>query len=242
MLVSCDASQLEWRTILELSRDEIGIQEILDGADTHSLNQVAFDLPSRLIAKIYLFRTIFRGSGWAFAHDPAFMHVSTDPAYWDSIGEKFYSKYAGIDAKHKEWVSKVSTGNVLVGPSGRQWDVKLNRDNRGEIKIPWTTLTNYPVQGTGADVMMIARISFARRLRASNIPVLLISTIHDSIVVDVEKRYLSTIAPMFYEVFDDLIPNIKRCWKYDWIVPLDCEVKYGMNMKDMKKLDRKDLT
>lgn len=59
MLISADASQLEWRTAVELSGDLVGLQEIKDHADTHSLNQVAFALPSRLIAKIYLFRTIF---------------------------------------------------------------------------------------------------------------------------------------------------------------------------------------
>lgn len=56
MLIACDASQLEWRTVLELCRDPVGIQEILDKADVHSLNEHAFNLPSRLIAKIYLFR------------------------------------------------------------------------------------------------------------------------------------------------------------------------------------------
>lgn len=242
MLVQVDASQLEWRVLLELSRDEIGIQEVLSGADTHSLNQAAFDLPSRLIAKIYLFRTIYRGSGWAFAHDPAFSHVSSDPKFWDGIGEKFYNKYSGINECHIHWCKLVTSGKGLVGPFGREWVVPMGRDYRGELKIPWTTLTNYPVQGTGADVMMIARVSFARRLRASGIPALLISTIHDSIVVDVEQKYVHQIARLFYEVFSDLISNIKRCFGYDWVVPLGCEVKYGPDMKNMKKLLLEDLT
>ena len=56
MLISCDAKQLEWRCILELSKDAVGIKEVLEGQDTHALNQEAFKLPSRLIAKIFLFR------------------------------------------------------------------------------------------------------------------------------------------------------------------------------------------
>lgn len=241
MLVGVDASQLEWRTILQLSGDEVGIREVINGEDTHSLNQTAFELPNRLIAKIYLFRTIFRGSGWSFAHDPAFMHVSSDPRYWDEVGRKFFNKYKGIDQCHQRWAKDVVSGRRLEGPSGRQWEINLVRGSQGEIKIPWTTLTNYPVQGTGTDVMMLARISFARRLRLSGIPALLVSTIHDSIVVDVEKKYVSQVAKLFYEVFDDLIKNIKRCWGYDWIVPLDGEVKYGTNMKDMVKISREDL-
>lgn len=238
MLVACDASQLEWRTILELSRDEVGLAEVLEGQDTHTLNQHAFSLPSRLIAKIYLFRTIYRGSGFAFANDPAFMHVSNSPKFWDGVGEKFYGKYAGIDAIHQQWKDLVVSGQSIRGPSGRVWDISLGRDWKGELKIPWTVLTNYPVQGTGADVMMLARISFARRLSNAGIPALLVSTVHDSIVVDVEKKYVTPIVNLFYEVFDDLIENIKRCFKYEWVCPLACEVKVGMDMLNMEKVDR----
>ena len=56
MLLQCDASQLEWRTALELSGDEVGLAEVFSNEDAHAKNQLAFDLPSRLIAKIFLFR------------------------------------------------------------------------------------------------------------------------------------------------------------------------------------------
>lgn len=240
MLVSCDASQLEWRTILQLSQDEVGIKEVIAGEDTHSLNEKAFELPSRLIAKIYLFRTIFRGSGWSFANDPDFMHVSSDPRFWDEIGIKFFGKYKGIDACHKKWADQVVRGEDLVGPSGRRWTVSLLHDNYGNVKIPWTTLTNYPVQGTGADVMMIARISFARRLKSSGIPALLVSTVHDSIVVDVEKKHMQSIVNLFFQVFDDLALNFSKTFKYDWNVPLSCEVKIGMDQLNMEKVNRND--
>jgi hypothetical protein len=56
MLIQTDASQLEWRCALELSKEYVGINEIVSGEDTHAKNQTAFGLPSRLIAKIFLFR------------------------------------------------------------------------------------------------------------------------------------------------------------------------------------------
>lgn len=240
MLIQADASQLEWRTLLQLSQDPVGIREVLEKQDAHALNQVAFDLPSRLIAKIYLFRTIFRGSGWSFAHDPAFMHVSTDPKFWDNIGEKFYGKYNVIDACHKRWAESVMRGEPIVGPLGREWFLS-NRNKKGEIFVPWTTLTNYPVQGTGADIMAIARVSFARRLRNSDLPVLLVSTVHDSIVVDSPNdKYNEPIVNMFHQVFDDIPKNIKKLFDVDWNVPMDCECKIGMNMKDMEKVKRTD--
>jgi hypothetical protein len=75
-------------------------------------------------------------------------------------------------------------------------------------------------------------------LKASGIPALLVSTIHDSIVVDCAKEYVFRVTQLFYEVFDDLIANIWKCFKYEWVCPLACEVKCGMNMLDMKALDR----
>lgn len=235
---------MEWRCAIELSRDPVGMEEIINGLDTHSLNQAAFDLPSRLIAKIYLFRTIFKGSGYAFAHDPAFMHVSSDPKYWDQINTKFYQKYHGLDQQHKRWADMVIRGKPIVGLSGRQWEIPMGRDHHGNLKIPWTTLTNYPIQGTSADVMMLFRLSFWRRLQALGLTkeCLVIQTIHDSLFVDVPSKYVDTLVRLMYDCLRDLIPNIKRCFGYDWAVPLDGEVKVGPNQKDMKKILREDLT
>lgn len=149
MLIQCDASQIEWRTALELSNEWVGINEILSGEDTHAKNQAAFGLPSRLIAKIFLFRTIFRGSGWSFANDPDFMHVSTSSSFWDEMNEKFYQKYAALDTTHHRWKDIVMSGKPIVGPLGREWSITIHRDKYGELKIPWTTLSNYPVKCSG---------------------------------------------------------------------------------------------
>jgi DNA polymerase I-like protein with 3'-5' exonuclease and polymerase domains len=236
MLVQCDASQLEWRVLLELSRDEIGIAEILNKDDIHSNNQQTFELPSRLISKIYLFRTIFRGSGWSFANDPDFMHVSKDPKFWDELNIKFYSKYYGIDKQHNVWKDLVVNGLPIEGPLGRQWSISMKRDNYGNLKIPWTMFTNYPVQGTGADVMMFVRISAHKRIKAAGIPCDFISTVHDSIVLDCRAEHVQAIVKIFHEVFRDLPKNFKAVFGYTWIVPMECECKAGMNMKDMKKI------
>lgn len=235
MLFQVDASQLEWRTALELSHDSVGISEILGGEDTHAKNQEAFELPSRLIAKIFLFRTIFRGSGWSFANDPDFMHVSTDPAFWDGMNEKFYKKYNGLDTTHKHWKDEVLSGKPIVGPLGRSWTIPIRRDSHGELKIPWTTLSNYPVQGTGADLMMLVRLSAKRRIQEAGIECDWLSTVHDSIVLDTHTRHLEQLRDIFDRVFADLPSNIWKLFRYHWTVPMTCESKYGINMKDMQK-------
>ena len=244
MLIQADASQLEWRTVAQLSQDPTAIEEIIEGLDTHSLNQLAFGLPSRLIAKVYLFRTIFRGSGWSFANDPDFMHVSANPKYWDEVNEKFFAKYHGIDRVHKKWADDVIRQARIDGPLGRSWSIGMRKKQRRlpngefieELVIPWTLLSNYPVQGTGADVMMFARLSSHKRIKKAGIPCKFISTVHDSIVLDTHERYVQDIAEIFNGVFADIPKNIKNVFGYNWNVPMACESKYGHNMKEMAKI------
>lgn len=231
MYVQADASQLEWRGALELSHDWVGINEIKNNQDVHSLNQLAFDLPSRLVSKVYLFRTIFRGTGWGFANDPDFMHVSTKPEYWDAINEKFYAKYFKLNEQHFIWKDLVLNGKPIVGPLGREWFIEY----KGEI--PWQVLTNYPVQGTCADVMALARVIFRKRLNEKSWGklVLLITTVHDSIIVDCPNHLINDVTLLFYAVFRDLPLNIKNIFNYEWVTPLACECKIGPTMKNMQK-------
>ena len=95
-------------------------------------------------------------------------------------------------------------------------------------------------QGTAADVMKIARVVFYKRIKKAGIPCLFITTVHDSICIDCESKYKQQIVNLFHQTFDDLILNIKRMFGYDWAVPLDCECKGGMNMKDVTKIQRSE--
>ena len=217
----------------------MGIEEVLAGADTHSLNQEAFNLPSRLIAKIYLFRTIFNhGKGYAFTMDPAFMHVSTSVKYWDEVGKKFYTKYANIEKLYQKNLNLIAQRKPIVGPSGREWLIDMEKDWKGELKLPETKAVNYQVQGTGADVMMLARISFWNRVKKYSLQdeILLVSTVHDSIVVDTKSKHKDFVVDTFNAVFKDLPKNIKKVFNYNWVVPLGCECKFGMDMKNMEKV------
>jgi DNA polymerase I-like protein with 3'-5' exonuclease and polymerase domains len=228
-------SQLEWRVAVDLSADTVGIKEIKDKLDTHSINQEAFMLPSRLIAKIYLFRTIFRGSGYAFAMDKEFKHVSDKPEFWENVNNKFYKKYAGLDSWHHILANKVLSGLPITGPSGRFWQIPLGVDNRGAIKIPWTTLSNYPVQGTANDIMAIARVSLNNRVKKEKLRAIPIITVHDSIGYDAPDEELDYLATLMYDVFRDLPSNFEKLFNYKMNVPYTCEVKFGPNLTDMEK-------
>lgn len=239
MYVSADARALEWRLAIEFSGDPVGIDELEQGIDMHTANQKTFDLPSRLIAKIFLFRTIFRGTGYSFAMDPSFNHVSTDPDYWDEMNAKFYRKYAGLDKKHQEWCEEVwLTGKITVF-TGRFWPIapvlKWDRKTKSNVStLPMPVLTNKPIQGTGNDVMAINRVALYNRMQRNKIPGDLVLTVHDSIVVDTPEP--EEVTKLMYEVFDDLPKNVKKLFNYDMKTKIPCEVKIGMNLKEMREV------
>lgn len=233
MLVQIDAAQLEWRGAVWLSNDPTGIREINDKLDAHTANQQAFNLPDRETAKAYLFRTIFRGSGWSFANDSRFNHVSTEPAFWDEVNAKFYKKYSGLDRWHHELARTVAARLPIVSPLGREWLLEMEN---GEI--PWTTLSNYPVQGTCADIMMVARITLMRRLMNSTHleSVKLVSTVHDSIVLDAPTELVKEAADLAIASFDAIPANFKKLWNIDLPIPFPGEVKVGPNLKELSKI------
>ena len=144
-ILNADAANLEWRTIAEISRDKIAIEEINNGLDFHTDNQKRFNLPSRLIAKIFLFRWIFLGSAYAYAKDPDFAAVSTSQDFWQMIIDQFNEKYTGIAEYHRSSVDQVlRTGEYIHPLTGRIYKHTL-RERRGEWMYNPSEIVNFPV-------------------------------------------------------------------------------------------------
>src|SRR5579859_2820201 len=159
MLISVDHKGLEWVTAVFLSQDPVGIKEIWDGVDQHEDNRQRFNLPTRLIAKTFLFRLIYGGTAFAYAHDPEFMQVSREPDFWQSVIDGFYRKYGGLAEWHNGLVNNVGKSGKYESPSGRIYYFEPYRTEYGELKLPRTKILNYPVQGLGADIVMLSRLS-----------------------------------------------------------------------------------
>lgn len=233
MIVNCDAKALEWVVGAYLSQDKIAREEILAKVDQHTLNQKAFNLPTRLVAKTFVFRLMYGGGAYSYANDPNFTDVSRSEKYWQKVIDAFYEKYTGLRDWHTKIVQEAVQKGQLVMPTGRTYKFELARDYRGELKAPETIIKNYPVQGLGADLMSIARVSFMKRFKDANINGKLVNTVHDSIVVDCAERHIQAVAGIFHNVFADIPTNYKRLFGAEFTLPLACEVSIGNNMKDL---------
>lgn len=239
-MVNCDVKGLEIVVAAQLSGDSVLSKEIVDKEDIHGNNQVAFNLgegkAGRLIAKIFKFRLIYGGSAYSYAHDTDFMGVSTSQDFWQDVIDRYYAKYYGIAEWHKRIDYEAKQNGRLTIPSGRYFPFQYEQTKWG-LKWPDTKVKNYPVQGFGADIVKLARLEFAKRLRASGIRALLISTIHDSIVVDCLEKDVPAICRLLKDSIEAVPALCKQVWGYTFTLPLTCELATGMNKKDMLTIE-----
>lgn len=180
---------------------------------------------------------IYGGSAYSYAHDSDFMGVSSSEKFWQRVIDEYYAKYSGIKDWHTTLMQTARTTGRLEIPSGRFFPIAPRPGFRGELKWPDTVIKNYPVQGFGADLVMLARLRAHQLIKESGLEALLISTIHDSIVADVPDHNIQAVGKLLNQAVEDVPMLCKQTFGYEFKLPLNAEVQYGKN-----KLEMKDLT
>lgn len=236
MLINADSKGLEWVCAVYLSGDEVGTREILDGVDAHAENQKRFGLPSRLVAKVFLFRLIYGGSAYAYSRDADFTGHSTSEKYWQSVIDEAYDKYKGLAKWHTSLMQEVSRTGHLQVVTGRQY--KFFREN-GEL--PRSKILNYPVQGLGHDLMAIIRVMLRKRMMEMKLRSLLVSTVHDSVLLDTHPDSVWEITRLIFQVFKDAPTQFERLFKVPFTLPLKCELTIGPNWGNMIECKEENL-
>ena len=240
-IINTDAKALEWATYLHLSQDKTGIEEwcaMIENPklnDIHTSNQKAFNLPSRLISKVFLFRWIYRGPAFAYSRDPDFTSVSTKVDFWQEVIDRYYAKYKDLYNTHMRYLQQVNKTGKLTSPLGRTYEFKKYKKGQG-LEYSEYEITNYPNQGLGADVMAVARVSAAAKFSKYKLRSVLISTIHDSITSDSPDDEVEIVSEIFTDVFKDLPKNIEKAYGIKWDLPMLGENSIGPNMKDLKEM------
>jgi DNA polymerase I-like protein with 3'-5' exonuclease and polymerase domains len=233
MLLQADAKQLEWVGATYLSQDPVAIKEIWGQVDMHSDNQQRFNLPSRLIAKTFVFRLIYGGSAYSYANDPNFRDIG-DEDFWQSVIDSFYNKYDGLKKWHDEIFFRAKRDKKLVMPTGRiyYYEPEIKYD---KVKYPRTKILNYPVQGLGADLMAIARVSLRNRLKGKE-GIQLINTVHDSIIIDFDTKVWDNIdiVNLVDKCFEDVPKNFEKLFGVDFNLPMRVECQIGETWGNME--------
>ncbi len=236
MLVNADVKGLEVVVAADRYDDKVLKQELVDGVDIHEVNRDKFKLGSgkdgRRVAKFFKFRMIYGGGAWSYAHDPNFTHVSTSIKFWERVIDQYYEKYQGIAKGHARDLQQVRETRELAIPSGRtfQFEPEIKR---GELTWPQTKIKNYPIQGFGSDLVLLARVEAYKLFKASGMEGFFIQTIHDSLVYDVPDKNVAATAKILSESIAKVPELCYTNWNYKFSLPLTSEIQVGMNKKEM---------
>lgn len=237
MIVNMDVKSLEVCVAADLSNDPVMIREIVERQDMHKNNQDAFGLPSRLIAKIFIFRLLFGGSAYSYASDPDFKDVSTSEKYWQEVIDAFYKKYAGIATWHRKIVEEVQLNGRLVSPINGRYFPFSPEPGRNGLRWPITQIKNYLVQSTGADLVMLSRLQANKLLKESGMDSKLISTVHDSVVASCKPDDVLAVGKILLQSVTDLPKMVQEVWKYQLKVPMTAEIQYGKSKGEVVNLE-----
>ena len=178
---------------------------------------------------------IYGGSAWAYALDPEFKPVSSKPEYWQGIINEYYKKYEGLGEWHKWLMHEATTTGRVVCPTGRFFPF-VPYLKRGEFTWPRTTILNYPVQGTGADLVSLARVEFFRRFKEEQIDGVVISSVHDSLVCDVHSSYVTRTAELLQESIEKIPELFEYRFGQEFNLPVSAEILAGPNHKELEEL------
>ena len=238
MLVNVDVKSLEIVVAAYLSQDPVLMKELREGVDFHEDNRIKFGLPSRLIAKVLGFRILYGGTEHSFVRDPDFTAVSSNKKYWAKAIENYYTKYKGIREWHKQLIQTATTSGKVISPTGRYYLYQPKETAFG-VEWPITTIKNYIVQGLGADLVMIARISLYNRMKKLGLQSKLVATVHDSIVIDCPENEWEQIAALALSSVRDVPLNFKRLFGTEFNLALNAEVLYGKTLGKMEEWKEK---
>ena len=236
MILNADAKQLEWVCAAYLSQDSVAIKEILGQTDQHTDNQERFGLPSRLIAKTFVFRLIYGGSAFSYANDPNFKDIGNEK-FWQNVIDQFYNKYSGLKKWHDDIMYQVKQTNQLVMPSGRTYKYLPETNSMGNLKYPRTRILNYPVQGLGADLMSIARVSLYNKIIKID-GVKLINTVHDSIMLDYDPNvcYTNSIVEIVKDSFHNVPTNFEKLFGKNFNLPMRVDIQTGTSWGNLNDI------
>lgn len=233
-IMEFDAAQLEFRVAAELCKDDVAIDDIINGVDVHSVT-------AKVLSES-LGKTITRQEAKAHTFAPLYGSRGKTQAEKDYVSF-FRSKYSKIAKTQDEWAMKVANSKFLKTPLGMVYYWPNARvTESGSINVR-TEVFNYPIQGSAtAEIVPIGLICFW--YRTEGLPCRILNSVHDSVVVEFDpskcREHLRRLAVKSMTL--DVFRFLRRVYRYEWgRTPLGVSIKVSSHWAGTKKEESFDV-
>ncbi|MFH1475841.1 MAG: DNA polymerase I [Chloroflexota bacterium] len=228
VLVSADYSQIELRILAHVAGDAHLKEAFAAGRDIHrdSAALVLRKDPAevtpdeRSMAKMVNFGIAYGMSDFGLASRAG---IPRDEAR--AFIDRYFATYSGISYYMLHVKETARAQGFVTTLLGRRREIpELRSSNRSLVAAGERMAINMPIQGTAADIMKIAMIRVAARLRSEGFRARLLLQVHDELLLEVPRDEVDRLVPVVRETMEGALALD---------VPLTVDVKIGDDWESM---------
>jgi DNA polymerase I len=229
-LVVADYSQIELRILAHMTGEPSLVESFLSGEDIHTRTAAeVFDTRVEMVtpelrrrAKMVNFGILYGISGFGLATRLGNVH----PAEAERYIKRYFERYPKVTAFMRETLEEAEELGYATTLFGRRRYVpELGSSNKNVRRLGERIAFNARVQGTAADIIKVAMVDLAPRLRPLGAD--MIMQVHDELVFDVDEDRVDVVGALAAD---------RMVAAYDLEPPLEVEVKAGERWGRVKPL------
>ncbi len=196
-LVCADYSQIELRLMAHFSEDENLIKAFNDGLDVHKFTASrAFGVPFEMVssdmrrrAKAINFGIIYGISSFGLSND-----IGISPYEAKRFIDKYFEMYPKVKQYMDNNVEFAKENGYIKTLSGRiRYIPEINVSNYQTRSFGERIAMNMPLQGSASDIIKMAMIDVANKLKEGGFKAKLVLQVHDELLIDCPENEVEQI-------------------------------------------------
>ena len=209
-LLSADYSQIELRLLAHISRDPVLTEAFRTGQDVHARTAAeifdtdmdAVTSEQRREAKTINFGIIY-GMGAQRLARTLRIPFKTAQEYI----AQYFARYQGIKTYMDEVVASAREyGYVTTLRGRRRYVPDLHSKSSQLLSAAERVAINTPIQGTAADIIKLAMLAIAARLRTSGLRARMLLQVHDELLFEVPEDETDRVGALVRESMEQVMP------------------------------------
>jgi DNA polymerase-1 len=210
LIFSSDYSQIELRVLAHISNDEHLKAAFIEGQDIHSstaMRVFGIEKPEdvtpnmRRQAKAVNFGIVYGISDYGLSQNLGITRKQAQE-YIDT----YFEKYPGVKQYMEEIVREAKDkGYVETLYHRRRYLPDINSRNYNLRSFAERTAINTPIQGSAADILKIAMINMAQRLKEEKMQATMLLQVHDELVFEAPESELEQLNELVKDVMENAV-------------------------------------
>jgi DNA polymerase I len=224
-LLSADYSQVELRVLAHLSGDEALVEAFQLGEDIHTRTacEIFGTSPERLDAEA---RRMAKAVNFGIVYGLSAFGLSRQLKIYPKDAKKFIDQYFSIYKQVKVYMEETvaqakEAGYTMTLMNRKRYLPDLKSQNRQVRESAERIAINSPVQGSAADLIKLAMIQLAIKIREKKLKSRMILQVHDELVFECPQEEKQEIQALVKKEMEEVIPLkvplvVDMGWGGDW--------------------------